>query len=98
MLTEGTELYIRYQEGTAVSSVRDCFLPSDSLHRPVNAMSYSTVLLEKPTGPQTGKKLPAFLEPNLCYRIHNCPRLSQSSSCLLITFNIILPSTPKSSK
>ena len=32
MLTEGTELEIRQQEGTAVSSARDCYLPSNSLH------------------------------------------------------------------
>jgi hypothetical protein len=62
-------------------------------------MSYSTVLLEKSTGPQTGKKLPAFFgtECSLPYwQLHAVP--SQSSSCLLIQFSIILPSTPMSSK
>jgi hypothetical protein len=31
------------------------------------------VLQDKPTGPQTGKKLPAVLEPNVHYHIHNSP-------------------------
>ena len=84
---------------TAVSSVRDCFLPSDSLHCPVNAMSYSTVLLEKPTGPQTVKKVPAFFGTECSlphWQLHAV--LSQSSLCLLIQFSIILPSTPVSFK
>ena len=38
---------------------------------------------------------PHFLERNVHYHIHNSPPLSQSISCLLIQFNIILPSRPK---
>ena len=34
---------------------------------------HAAVLLEEPTGPQTGKKLPTFLEPNIHYHIHNSP-------------------------
>ena len=36
-------------------------------------MSCSTVLLGMAAGPQIIKKLHAFLEPNIHYRIHNCP-------------------------
>jgi len=35
-------------------------------------MSYSTVLLGKPKGPQTVKNEPSFLELNVHYRIDNC--------------------------
>ena len=60
MFTEGTEVEIRQQEGSAVNSAKDCGLLSNSLHCRANATSGSRVLLEKPTGPQTAKKLPAF--------------------------------------
>ena len=86
------------KEGSAVSSARNCFLPSNSLHCSITAISCSTVLLEKPTIPQTGKNLPTFLEPNVHYHIHNSLKLSQSSPFFLIKFNIIFPSTPKSPK
>ena len=53
-------------------------------------MSCSAVRLEKPTGPQTVKKLPAILEPNIHYRFDNCPPFSVSpvhaSSYILILF------------
>ena len=39
MLTEGTELEIRHQEGSAVSSAKDCFLLSNSLYCRANATS-----------------------------------------------------------
>jgi hypothetical protein len=56
-------------------------------------MSWSRVLLKKPTAPQSSRifgteySLPHSQKPAV---------LSQTSSCLLILFNIILPSTPRS--
>ena len=56
----------------------------------VNALSCSRVLLEKPTGPQTVKTLPAILEPNIHYGIDNCPPCClnpvHASSYILILF------------
>ena len=53
-------------------------------------MACSRVLLEKPTLPQTVKKLHAFLEPNIHYRFDNVPAFClypvHASSYLLILF------------
>ena len=62
-------------------------------------MYCSTGRLEKPTDHQTVKKLPAFYINRIFIVAFQQPSVpSQSSSCLLITFNIILPSTSKSFK
>jgi len=98
MLTEGTELQIRQQEGTAVSSARNCFLPSNSLHCRVNAMSRSTVLLEKPAGPQTIKKLPAFRNRIFITAFKTALPSVSIQFIPPHKFSIILPSTTLSSK
>ena len=62
-------------------------------------MYCSTVRLEKPTGPQTVKKLPALYINRIFITHSQQPSvMSQFISCLLIPFNIILPSTPTSFK
>jgi len=58
------------------------------------------MLLKKPPGPQTVKKIPAFLELNVHYHIHNSPPIClnpvHASSYILILFyhlHLRLPSS-----
>jgi len=59
------------KKGTVVSSARNCFLPSNSLHCCVNAMSCCSAAWE--TNRSSVKKLRTFLEPNVHYHIQSTP-------------------------